>query len=125
MSSPILVDIYSKPMQGGELPYFVGKQYGSGWLQTLGRLAFPIIKKVGRFLGNTAKDVLVNQKPIKESFKSNALDEVAQVVPEVVSRFTDRGTQRPPPSAAAAPPPKRRKVINNRRKARGTIFQRK
>ena len=41
-----LADFYSKPQLGGDLPYFVGKQYGGGWLKTIGRFAFPIIKKI-------------------------------------------------------------------------------
>ena len=33
-----IAEIYSSPQNGGELPYFIGKQYGSGWLKTLGDL---------------------------------------------------------------------------------------
>ena len=33
-----------KSQYGGALPYFVGKQYGNGWLRTVARIAFPIIK---------------------------------------------------------------------------------
>lgn len=105
MADPVIIEAYSKPMMGGELPYFVGKQYGSGILSTIGKFAFPLLKKVGRFAMNTAKDVLVDRKPIKESLKTNALNEVKSVFQP----------NRPPP-------PKRRKVINNRRKSKGTIF---
>jgi hypothetical protein len=42
-----LISIYSGPQSGGELPYFIGKQYGSGWLKTLGRFAIPILKRLG------------------------------------------------------------------------------
>ena len=31
---------------GGDLAYFAGKQYGGGWLRTLARFAFPILKRV-------------------------------------------------------------------------------
>ena len=81
MTDPNIIDIYSQPQQGGELQYFVGKQYGSGWLKTLGRLAFPILKRIGRFLGKAAKDILVNKRPVLESLKRNAMDEVEEFAP--------------------------------------------
>lgn len=101
--NPVIVDAFSKPQMGGELPYFVGKQYGSGWLRTLGRMAFPLLKRVGRFLGNTAKDVIVNEKPVVESLKKNAIQEVSKTF---------------------APPTKRKKTIN-KHKTRGTIFHKR
>ena len=104
MTDKVIVESYSKPMMGGELPYFVGKQYGSGILSTIGKFAFPLLKRVGRFAMNTAKDVLVDHKPIKESLKDNALNEVKSV-------FQPNN-----------PPTKRRKIINKHRKAKGTIF---
>ena len=43
MTDADITALYSGPIQGGvDLPYFVGKQYGNGWLRTLGRFAFPI-----------------------------------------------------------------------------------
>ena len=81
MTDPNIIDIYSQPQQGGELQYFVGKQYGSGWLKALGRLAFPILKRLGRFLGKTAKDVFIDRKPILKSLKRNAMDEVEDFAP--------------------------------------------
>ena len=65
----------------GDLAYFVGKQYGSGWLRTLGRYAFPILKRVVRVAGNVAQDALDNpDKPILNSIRDNALSEVAETV---------------------------------------------
>ena len=62
---------------GGDLPYFVGKQYGSGWLRTIGRFAFPLIKRAMKVFGNTAEDVLVNEKPVLTSLRDNALNELS------------------------------------------------
>ena len=49
-------------MAGGELPYFVGKQYGNGWLRTIERLAFPILRRIAGVAADTAKDVIVKEK---------------------------------------------------------------
>lgn len=66
---------------GGELAYFAGKQYGSGWLRTLGRFAFPIIKRVARVASNVAQDVLDDpNKNIVDSIRDNALNEVSSVI---------------------------------------------
>ena len=107
MTDPVIVDIYSQPQTGGELPYFVGKQYGSGWLKTLGRFAFPILKRIGSFLGKTASDVLIKDKPVLDSLKHNAMDEVEDIIPGVFS------TQ---------PPKKKSKKDINKLKTKGTIF---
>lgn len=74
-----VVKTYSE-QDGGDLPYFIGKQYGSGWLRTLGRFAFPILKKVARVAGNVAQDALVNEKPILESLRDNTINEVASTM---------------------------------------------
>lgn len=50
--------IYSDAQQGGELPYFVGKQYGSGWLSALGKYAFPILQEIGNKLKRTAVEAI-------------------------------------------------------------------
>ena len=71
-----ITSLYSQSQQGGELPYFIGKQYGSGWLRNLGRLAFPILKRLGHAALNTVKDVFVNKKEFFPSMKSNAMDYV-------------------------------------------------
>ena len=66
---------------GGELAYFTGRQYGSGWLRTLGRIAFPILKKVARVAGNVAHDALERpDKPILSSIRDNAIKEVASSI---------------------------------------------
>ena len=65
----------------GDLAYFTGNQYGSGWLRTLGRFAFPMLKKVVRVAGNVAQDALDNpEKPILNSIRDNAINEVAKTV---------------------------------------------
>ena len=60
MNNPDIITLYSTAQQGGELPYFVGKQYGSGWLKTIGRFALPILRRLGSLGMNTATDVIMN-----------------------------------------------------------------
>ena len=81
---------------GGDLAYFQGKQYGSGWLRTLGRFAFPILKRVVRVAGNVAQDAINNpDKPILNSIRDNALSEVAQAaVGKVAGSSINRARKR-------------------------------
>jgi hypothetical protein len=62
---------------GGDLPFFVGKQYGSGWLSTLAKVAFPILKRLAGVAtgvaSNIAHDVIYNERPIGEAVKEHAL----------------------------------------------------
>jgi hypothetical protein len=106
------------PQQGGDLPYFVGKQYGSGWLRAIGRFAFPILRKLGIMAANTAKDVLINEKPILPSLKENAMKTANSVIPGL---FTEEGegiskTSRKRKSSS-------KQSINKRRRMHGTIFR--
>ena len=39
-----IVEAYSR-QDGGDLPYLVGKQYGSGWLRTIARIAFQLCEE--------------------------------------------------------------------------------
>lgn len=86
MTNPLLIEIYSKPQEGGELPYFVGRQVGGGWLRTLGRIAFPIIKRLAGVAANTAQDVIMHDKKLLPSLTQNALDEVQRSMPGSSSR---------------------------------------
>jgi len=83
MSNPSLMATYSSPQNGGELPYFIGKQYGSGWLKTLGRFAIPILKRIGGVALRTAKDVIVDNKPLLQSLKTHALSEASDYLRNV------------------------------------------
>ena len=65
-----IAEIYSG-QSGGDLPYFVGKQYGTGWLRTLARFAFPILKRALGVATNTAQDVIMDNKGFGESAKRN------------------------------------------------------
>ena len=90
---------------GGDLAYFQGKQYGSGWLRTLGRFAFPILKKVVRVAGNVAQDALNNpDKPILNSIRDNALSEVAHTVGQTVGSSINRGRKRKSNTSSASAP---------------------
>lgn len=74
MTSNALVNIYSQPMRGGELPYFVGKQIGNGWLKSLAKLAFPILRKLGGVAANTAEDVLLKEREMLPSLANNTVN---------------------------------------------------
>ena len=90
--------------EGGGLAYFVGKQYGSGWLRTLGRFAFPILKRVFRVAGNVAKNVLDDpEKPVLTSLRDNALNEVVRTVGETVDSSINRGKKRGAQTTKTAP----------------------
>ena len=71
-----LIKIYSQPMMGGELPYFQGRQHGNGWLRTLGKLAFPIVKRAAKGIAtmaaDTAEDVIVRENKFLPSLQANA-----------------------------------------------------
>jgi len=102
---------YSGQDGGASLPYFVGRQYGSGWLRTLARLAFPILKKAVGFAGNVAsnvgEDLLENRKSFKDSLKDNALNEAQRL-------FTGKGKR---PSSSSINTRKNKRV-----KKHHTIF---
>ena len=99
-----IATLYSQSQQGGELPYFVGKQYGTGWLRNIARFAFPIIKRIGRALFNTASDVVVKNQKILPTLKSHAIDAAGSVLPTIANMI-------------------RKPSINKRRKrTHGTIF---
>lgn len=59
---------------GGDLPFFVGRQYGSGWLGTLARVAFPILKRIAGIASNAAEDVIYRDKPVKSAIVDNTVD---------------------------------------------------
>lgn len=83
---------------GGDLPYFVGKQYGSGWLGTLARVAFPIVKKLAGVASNVAQDVLYRNKPVGEAIKDRAIEQVNKFVNPTPPSYTDVPPAAPPPS---------------------------
>lgn len=76
----LLLQIYSRPQTGGEIPYFVGNQYGAGWLKSIGRFAFPILKKILGVATNTAKDVIVDDKPFLSSLTNPTVKEVNKTI---------------------------------------------
>lgn len=71
---------------GGDLPYFVGKQYGSGWLRTLAKVAFPIVKRVVGVAGKVAKDVIVKEKPLGQSIRKRAVQQIGKVMNEPINK---------------------------------------
>lgn len=74
MTSAQITSLYSQG--GGDLPFFVGKQYGGGWLRTLARFAFPILKRVLGVATNTAEDVIVNRRKFGQALRDNSMKEV-------------------------------------------------
>jgi hypothetical protein len=128
MSSADIINMYSRGQQGGELPYFVGKQYGSGWLRTIGRIALPILRKLGLSaakaatgaLAATATDVLMKKVPLRQSLKTNAIAAAKQTLPAIreealglMAKIDNRKRKRG----------KSHKTINKHMKMNGTIFQ--
>lgn len=90
---------------GGELPYFVGKQYGAGWLGTIARVAFPLLKRFVGAAGNVAEDVLYKDKTIGQSIKKHAVNEIANLATNIAT-------------AATAGAPRKRSGSINRRAAK-------
>lgn len=114
MSNTDLINLYSQEQQGGELPYFVGKQYGSGWLRTLARLAFPIISKFGTAASNTAKDILFKGQSILPTIKKHGMAALTSVMPGL---FKKAGDKRQASTST-------HKAINKRRRmSSNTIFK--
>lgn len=78
MTDADITQIYSGPVQGGgDLPFFVGKQYGNGWLRTIGRFAFPILRRILNIAMNTGQDMVSGNKDFKQSLVDNAKQEVS------------------------------------------------
>ncbi len=102
--------LYSQSQRGGELPYFVGKQYGGGWLSAIGRFAFPILRRLG-FMA--AKAV----QPAGKMLFKKGKEIVAEALPKVAGhilgkRLGDKLTN----------PTTTKPRINKRRKYHKTIF---
>lgn len=125
-----IVRMYSSAQQGGELPYFVGKQWGSGWFNVISRLAIPIMKKLGlsaakgvtSALAATATDALTGKKPFLSSLKSNAISSAQDTLPELTKVATDAINKGTLSMTAPHKGKRRRKTINKHRKVPKTIF---
>ena len=91
MSDPAIVNLFSRPQLGGDLPYFKGKQYGKGFLKEVERLAYPILIRAGKALGriavNSMDDYLHNKKGFGESLAANATAEFDDVKDELRQAF--------------------------------------
>lgn len=90
MSSNDITSFYANSQVGGELPYFVGKQYGAGWLRTLGRFALPILKTIGGVAVKTASDVLNNNAKILPTLKNYAMEEVGNFGAQAIDAIHER-----------------------------------
>ena len=125
MSNPDIISIYSTSQAGGEIPYFVGKQYGSGWLQTIGRFALPILRRIGAIGMRTAQDVISNNSKVLPSLKANAVsefnnfmssDELSKLLPKNnETKLKGAGIKRKHSN--------RNSSINKRMRGFGTIFE--
>ena len=108
-----IVKVYSTSYQSGSgLPYFVGKQYGGGWLQTLARIAFPILRTAvgaaGNIAANTAEDLIEKRKTFTESLKDNALGEASKLFKQGTT-----GIKRKFRPATSINSPRKRAKFNN------------
>ena len=90
MSNNDIANFYANSQVGGELPYFVGKQYGSGWLRTLGRFALPILKRIGGVAVKTAGEVLNSNSKILPTLKNYALEEVGNLGAKAIDAIHER-----------------------------------
>lgn len=80
-----IIDEYSGQDGYGNLNYFVGRQYGAGWLRNLARIAFPFFKKAistaGNIASNTASDLLKDEnRGFTESLRDNAIKEAGNLL---------------------------------------------
>lgn len=81
----LILHEYSGQSGYGSLPYFVGNQYGSGWLRNIARFAFPFLKKavgtVGTIASKTAEDMLNDEnKTIGQTLKKHAVNEAKRIL---------------------------------------------
>ena len=88
MSQRDIINLYSRPQQGGDLPYFIGRQYGGNWKQTIGRFALflgrkfgmPMAKTVGSAALKAANEAIFKKRPVKEAIKENMLSSLCGFV---------------------------------------------
>jgi hypothetical protein len=76
----LILQEYSGQNGYGSLPYFAGKQYGSGWLRNVARMAFPFLRKalgvVGNIAVNTAGDLITDEnKTIGQTLLDHTVNE--------------------------------------------------
>lgn len=85
----LILQEYSGQTGYGTLPYFVGKQYGTGWLRNIARFAFPFLRKalgaLGNFTMNTADDLIQNEN---KSWKDTVTDNVMKEASNIMKRKT-------------------------------------
>ena len=55
---------------------FLGKHIGSGWLRTIAKFAFPILKRILGVATNTADDVIMKDKGFVSSLGKNTVSEL-------------------------------------------------
>ena len=97
MSQCDIINLYSRPQQGGDLPYFTGRQYEGNWKQTLGRFALlfgrkfalPTAKTVGSAALKAVNDAIFNKKPIKEAMKENMLSTLPQIKSQAIDTMKE------------------------------------
>ena len=107
-NNDVIAQAYSTAQTGGDLPYFVGSQYGGGggWLRSIARIAFPILKKLVGVAANTASDMIYEDQKFLPAVSKNVLGALAP--------------RSSPTKAAAAP--KNRGKKRRKQSGRGTIL---
>ena len=97
MTQRDIINLYSRPQQGGELPYFTGRQYGGNWKQILGRFALflgrkfglPVAKTVGSAALKAANEAIFNKRPVKEAIKENMLNTLPQIKSQAIDTMKE------------------------------------
>ena len=90
----LILHEYSGQNGYGSLPFFVGKQYGTGWLRNIARMAFPFLKKalgvVGNIAVNTAGDLIHDEN---KKFGSTILDHTVNETRNAFNRSNSSSSQ--------------------------------
>ena len=97
----LILHEYSGQTGYGTLPYFVGKQYGTGWLRNIARFAFPFLKKAlgafGNFAMNTAEDLIHNEnRSFGQAAAENAIKEVNKATKRPSTTINGSGLKKKP-----------------------------
>jgi hypothetical protein len=109
-----IAKIYSTSQTGGDLPYFIGKQYGTGWFRNIARLAFPFLKRIGSAFVKTASDVIMKNSDVLPALKEHGISAAKDILPSIANMLSPTN----PEKRKKVP----RKTINKGKRKRPTIF---
>lgn len=96
----LILQEYSGQSGYGSLPYFAGRQYGTGWFRNIARVAFPFLRKalgfVGNVAANTAQDMINDEnKKLGSTLVEHATNELSRAVKRRGSTINTSDEKRP------------------------------